>query len=285
LFCGNIADFRDDTQRRFQYERYERILAVISLDKRNKTVLQVYRTTFQFVRSHPATILVWMAVIFVVRFVVDVADAGSAGATIMWFVIAYYLHRSLMLNENNLIKPPKEFLRPQAIGRFICVSGGLFICMIVLALIAAFTLSQANDAASIIVLMLLSYAVLAIILLPIFGTMLPAAAAADAFGFGITLRRAKSTWYKILGGLLIGPGLFWAIYTGGLLWFTTNVIAIEPYYTATSGLQPGQIIIGLALAFLQLIGSLLTVVVLCLAYRDVASQEVKLVLEQAFPTQ
>lgn len=219
--------------------------------------------------------------IFAMGAFIELTDASIGISTIAWILISFNLHRGLMFGETNLKSKTEQPKRPLWIVRYILVAGSLPMVCLVLAAGIGLYFVQAIEPDAFVVLMLIVMFFSLIILLSIFGTMLPAIAAADQFGFGITFKRAKSTWYKILGGLFIGPMLFSALYYAGIFWLATSVVPIEPYYTKATGLQLEQVLIGIVASCFQLFGFTLSVVVLTLAYRNVASEFVKAEMEES----
>ena len=244
-------------------------------------MFKIYRTAFQFTASNPKIFITLAIFIFAVRVFIQLTGANVSSSVIAWVVISYILHRSLMFDETNLMSKPQHPKRPQWMGRYIAVASGFpFVCFILAASIGLY-LIPASEPRALIALIIIVMILSLIILLSIFGTMLPAIAAADRFGFGVTLKRAKSTWYKILGGLLIGPVLFSALYYAGIFWLVTNVVPIEPYYTKATGVQLEQVLIGMITTCFQLFNFILSIVVLTLAYRDVAPESVKAEMEES----
>ena len=101
------------------------------------------------------------------------------------------------------------------------------------------------------------------LLLVIFGTALPAAAAGDRFGPWITLRRAGRTAPGIAGGLLAGPVLF-----------SILIVVVSVFLGQRAGTMGGGIIAATSLAVcIRMLGfftTALAVAVLCRAYLKVA---------------
>ncbi len=247
-------------------------------------MLTIYKTAFSFVGRHPAFFLVLSVLMFTFtlvseRFLLSAMVGLPAGLT-AWSVIVYLLHRALMFDEVNLIGKTKSLQRPKALGRFLFVSCALM-AIIVLFTVALFVFvldgvtHMQSDPLVGIGGFVVTFGIAYLTIMCCFGTSLPAAAAADRWGPHIALQRARATWWRMLLGLLIGPGLCFVVGVG-------TILAIENNFGGTGFLggrmnvhDPAGLLVNYLIDLGSLFQSLLTVTVLKLAYERVAPIEVQ----------
>lgn len=242
----------------------------------------IYRTATNCIVRSPEFFVVMSLLIFVGGVAVEYFEVSSSALFVAWVIIAYHFHRGLMFGELDWARKPQDLARPAGMGWFAFIFAGSFLLTVGLVIWSALAIAKNTPLGSAdgttVGLVLVMYCVASLVLLPVFGTAFPAAAAADRFGLTITLQRARTTWFKIFKDLIVGPGLYWAAYLGGLIWFQSNVLEIDRYHTTAGGWQFEQLMLGVVLSFLQVFPVLLTATVLCLAYKEVASTDVQEVM-------
>lgn len=244
-----------------------------------------YRLAFRFLKNGFALFAVSVGVIWAGGLAIEGLGTSQSVLFVAYVLIAYAFHRALLFHEISSIKAPQDPVRPIAMGRFFWVSTLMTTAMIAVGVLAAVVMATTGNAnvmrESALGIGIIAMVFANVVLLTVFGTALPAAASADRYGFGITLRRARCTWAKILFGMIAGPGTFWLIYLFALLWLTRNVMPVAPAFGPDTGFDIGQALLSLALTCCTTFATLLTVIVLCRAYKDVASDDVRAVISGA----
>ena len=243
-------------------------------------MLTIYKTAFGFIGRNPAFSADIALMMLVISVAVEFLNISRGPGTVVWLFIVYLLLRAMMFDEVSLLKKVESPRRPVALGRFF-LAGLLFLAgLIVLGLITLFAvfgdaLADATNDDVTMLAALASISVVFAVLMSAFGTALPAAAAADRWGPAISLMRAGRTWWRILGGLLIGPGLYAVIGIAAMMAFDIYGPGILPYFGPDGTVDLLQLLIGFVINLGTLLHTLLTVTVLILAYQRVAPVEVQ----------
>ncbi|KQB97233.1 hypothetical protein AL073_09290 [Loktanella sp. 1ANDIMAR09] len=248
-------------------------------------MLTTYKIAIRFLREHFAMFLSLAVLLWIAEIFISYAETSGSVVFVMWAIAAYYLHRATMFDEASVWKAPKNPVRPAAIGRFIMLSFLISVILVAGVIIVIFAqgfdefVEKANAGTNASLIGILAIAIaLNVLLLVLFGTALPAAAAADKFGLLTTLRRSRQTWQKTLSYLIFGPGLFWAIYVPLLLILNAQFHVLGAYFDLQGNLDVVQTAVGLPLKLMELFGTLLGVIALSRAYAHVASDDVKAVM-------
>jgi hypothetical protein len=173
---------------------------------------KTYGLAWAFFSRHWVLLVLFAVLMEAVPLVVQ--SVGSTADVGVLTLIAYYMHRFMLFGEEvgtwkvRSAGPPRK----QAVGWFFLSSVTMLLFWIGAAGVLIFRLQAhgADNATNIIAAFILALPIY-YLLLVIFGTALPAAAAGDRFGPVTTLRRAWRTALPIAGGLLGGPVLFGAL--------------------------------------------------------------------------
>lgn len=244
-------------------------------------MIGLYRTAWRAVTQNMPLYLVAAAGLVGTEVFAVATDAGGAGTLVAWFIVLYSFHRLLLLGENGRAKPSSQGPK-QAMGRFLLVA--LLLAAIPFAVATGMLLrlwqgGLADGAGGVaLVLAVLTCLIVYLAMLTLFGTALPAAAVRDRFGLGLTLSRARRTALGILGGMIIGPGLFGTLTLAALLLAAAALGPPPATYSPDAGLSPSGLLLGMAIQVLALFNATLSVAVLCRAYRKVVPPEIAALL-------
>jgi hypothetical protein len=214
-------------------------------------------------------------------------ESGWMSLVVLMFylLVNYAIYRYHMLGVRPvLLGRPAPSDRPESFWRFAWVNavlGGLTVGIIALLVIGAATVlnllspgpvflqsaeifangGDGTIAASTAIVLLLYGLMMAI-----FGTMLPASAIGDPFGFGLTLDRARRTFWRVLPGLFAGTGALSLLTVAVALYLTTRTgIPIE-MFDLDGAFSAAGLITGVTLQMVGFLGTHLGAIVLCDAY-------------------
>jgi hypothetical protein len=211
-------------------------------------------------------------------------DPQATGTIVPWVLVAYSLHRLLLLGDDGR----KGRLGPEApgpaVGRFLFATLLMLLGSMVVPMGALLWLIPRMEPESvhpkvIVEAFFLASGAMHGLVLAAFGTALPAAAVRDRFGLRLTLARARQTAGLVLLGFLVGPA------AGGLVLTVASASLDqwwEPFRLGLESRVLGEVLGVLALVplqFARLLNATLMAVVLCRAYREVAPPGVLAVLE------
>lgn len=229
---------------------------------------KIYRDAWSFMR-HFWLMLLAVAIILEVL-PLFLKGSHFAGELTAGFVVAYAMHRFFLFGEGiGLLKGPPPARKP-TIGRFLSASLLISVVyLIVLGVLAMRLLDGGTSKGVLFLFALVTTAILYFVLLVIFGTALPAAAAGDAYGPVAALGRTGRTAGPIAGGLLVGPGFFGLLTFFGFFVSTAQLDISDSQTTALFCISVASRMIGFFV-------TALTVAVLCRAYRKVAPAEIGL---------
>lgn len=228
----------------------------------------IYRSTFVCLQSF------WPFYLF---FAVALEVAGQfgsgssiAGAEFAAFTIfAYMLHRHFLFGDTLKAFGKIESTRPSARGRFFLISLPMLVVPIGLAvfLVLGPLHVSSRDVNLLTMILLVVILPLYLLMLSVFGTMLPAAASAEPFGLGLTLSRARRSFWRIFGGLLVGPALFGSAAFIVIILLSVRLgLPLDPR-DAQGAFSPVGAAASVLLQMVAMINTTLAVVVLCNAYR------------------
>lgn len=195
----------------------------------------------------------------------------DSGATfVAGALVAYLLHRHLLLGERAWGASKGTQQRPAGMGRFMLVSAALLGVPIVTAFPLVFHLAkQGVPENTIVVAYVFAVMVLYLVMLSLFGTMLPASAVREPFGLGLTLARARRTFLPIFVGLVVGPGLFSVLLLAVATWLHASFGFPLDAYERTGAFDALGFAGGALMRLGGLLSTTLAVAVLCNAYRRV----------------
>jgi hypothetical protein len=243
---------------------------------------EIYGTTWALLRRNPGFYLSLACLLASAEAMLRAMDPGASGTIVPWVLVAYSLHRLLLLGEVGKAKP-----RPDApgstVGRFLFVTLLLLGSMAVPFGVLVWSLPRVDpasiDVRVVVEIFFLGVGAMHGLVLALFGTALPAAAVKDRFGLHLTLRRGRRTARAVLLGFLVGPAA-----AGLVLTATSSALDAwwEPFRLSLEPRALGETLGVLALIPLQLarlLNATLMAVVLCKAYRAVAPPAVLAVLE------
>ncbi len=252
-------------------------------------MVAIYRTAWQCVLRNLALYLLGAALFIAVDAYNLASDSRGAGSFVAWFAVVYGLHRAILLGEDWRGGASRPNVPQQGLGAFLFVA----LMLVGLALIAPvglflWVLSNVEvpqDAfAGLVLLLLLIFVVVYALVLAVFGTALPASAVRDRFGLRLTLSRGRRTGWGVLGGLIVGPGLFWVATAAGQIGLARLVGPVPAFHEDGVGFNLAALAWKVPHELLTLFNATLTVAVLCRAYRKVAPPEVTLLLQpEAMP--
>jgi hypothetical protein len=103
-------------------------------------------------------------------------------------------------------------------------------------------------------------------MMAIFGTMLPASAIGDPFGFGLTLDRARRTFWRLLPGLCVGTGALSLLTIAVTLYLATRTDIPVEMRDLDGAFSPAGLITGVMLQMVGFLGTHLGAIILCDAY-------------------
>lgn len=224
----------------------------------------IYRTAWAFVAKHWKVLLLAAVLLEALPFLFQTASSsGDAGVL---FLIAYYMHRFVLFGEDVSGWGFKRSTpsRKHTIWRFMLASLTMAICLILVVGGVGVRLSGQGVEKDVLFGFLLIVGFVAqYVLLVIFGTALPAAAAGDRFGPITTLGRVPRTALSIAGGLLAGPVLCAIPLLAVQIFVATQISRLD-------GGPFGEVAAGTMMRMGGFFLTALAVAVLCRAYRKVA---------------
>ena len=233
---------------------------------------KIYSAAFACARQFWPVYLVFAAMLEVA----DWFSTGSSSLGVEFFaytIFAYLLHRHFLFGDPVAAFGKVASARPSSQGRFILISlpmmlvpMGIATLLLIGPLQSAMTSDKGDLAARLLILFLPVY----LLMLSVFGTMLPAAASAEPFGLGLTLRRARRSFWPIFGGLLIGPGLFGIASVLAMTALSSWLGIAVDARDAAGQFSPVGAVLAVGMRLIALTNTTLAVVVLCGAYRRVA---------------
>ncbi len=192
-------------------------------------------------------------------------------------ILALYTHRMILLNEHyglgDLYKRQEASVRKPPMISFILVSViGLVVFMALLGiftyllyiLIGEIALKDRGHILLSVLIALMPAIIVYGVLLSLFGTVFPAAAIGGDRSLKAAWKRGKSSFWKTLGRLIVGP-LAFVLFGGGGVGFLT-------YYLAKSGIDVESASVNIPLSVLaysiNVCGILLSVSALSMAYQS-----------------
>lgn len=208
-------------------------------------------------------ILLLSLVIEGLPFLLGDSDSMTGGTIVGYAVYAYYMHRFLLLDEALSTWRAAKPTRPHRIGRFILVTGLLFAVVVAIGFYGTFRVTEGLRDDRFLGVFLLITILANLVVLSLFGTVLPAAAVGDGIGLSATLGRTRATFLRIFGGLIGGPGVVGAVGFATIL-FLGNALSGGGPISGTV-----EFGIGLLARALSFVNTTFAVVVLCRAYLSV----------------
>jgi hypothetical protein len=200
-------------------------------------------------------------------------NSSTGGTFAAYAIFAYFIHRYFLLRVTVPLWGRAKSPRPETTGRFILVSLLVLAIPTGVGLWLAFSMANgaelSHDKEAMLTIFALTFVVLYWVGLSIFGTALPASAIGDPFGIGITLRRARLTFFRVFAGLLVGPGLFGLMTLIGDGYLLGQIGLPFDFRDASGAFSGIGLVIGSLLRILGLINTTLAIAVLCDAYKRV----------------
>lgn len=244
----------------------------------------IYLTTWALLWRNPGFYIGLAALLASAEALLRAIDPRASGTIVPWVLVAYSLHRLLLLGEGGRASKQRPDAPGPAVGRFLFVTLLLLgVSMAVPFAVLTWSLDRVDLRSLgphiVVEMFFLGSGVVHGIVLAAFGTALPAAAVRDRFGVRLTLWRARRTAGAVLLGFLVGPA------AGGLVLVTASAALDawwEPFRASLEPRMVSEVLGVLALVPLQLarlLNATLMAVVLCRAYRKVARPEVLATLE------
>lgn len=232
-------------------------------------MIDIYKTTFRVFRANIGTIFLLIGLMEVLAFSGDFWDLKAGGMMIAQLIVILYLHMMVLFGKLPLTLKTDRKL---PVGGFslaaLIIMLGAVISAVAVVILSGLPVKSASGLW--VIVFCLFYFSLTVLL----GTSLPTAAAGDAYNPKISILRAKSTWAGIAGGLIGGP-IFVAVVAIAIVIFVAMPLGVTGgSYAQPSALGVTQVLLNLSTQFIGMIVSLLTVVVLCHAYKKVAPPEI-----------
>jgi hypothetical protein len=230
-------------------------------------VSSLFKEIAQNVKGAVPLLLGFAAVLVLLPMLFSGGTGGSGTSVVIWGILSYYLHRAALfdLGFNLLGKPVTRTeapVPPESIGRFLFLYLIFIGLSVVPALVVAFKIATPTEASkeSFIGVILIVALPLMWVLLILFGTLFPAAAARQSLSPLAALRAARRTWWRIALQLLLLPFLYGVV----MLFLLSKAYA----WLEGSGLpMPVTVAVDILLTAVATVGQVLTVVVLTRAYR------------------
>jgi hypothetical protein len=188
------------------------------------------------------------------------STTASMSGTVVLILFAYWVHRYFLFEEKPMLVGAHKDGPPQRIGRFIVLSFLIIFLAVAAGIGVTVFLGIGLLHPSGRPVALLFMLIANLLLLSLFGTALPAAAAGDRFGFGVTLARGRRTFGQVFGGLLYGSGLVGAI--------SYVAVAVAAVMIPENAPVAATLALNAAASVAGMVSSLLAVAVLCRAYRS-----------------
>lgn len=244
---------------------------------------ELWLTSWALFRRHPGFFVGLAALLASAEAMLRALDPAASGTIVPWVLVAYSLHRLLLLGDDGTKATRRPEAPGQAVWPFLSVTLGLLLLSMVLPFaamvwgMARFDL-RAVDPALLVEAFFLAAGAAHGLVLAAFGTALPAAAVRDRCGLRLTLRRGRRTAGMVLLGFLVGPAAGGLILTAAAAsldrWWEPFRLSLDPRWLSETlgvlALWPLQLA--------RLLNATLMAVVLCRAYRTVAPPEVLAVL-------
>ncbi len=240
----------------------------------------IHKTAFAFVRQNPVFLATLALVILGAQLILAPFGIGASGVLVLWVYAFYVLFRAIMFDELAFWATARTQTRPSGLAGFLIaalllligsITFGVFVFSMILgSILDGYPGPQSAPGVAALLLFLGSFG-----LLSLFGTGLPAAAAADRWGPSISLQRAPRTLWPIFTGLVAGPSIFGAVAMGLVLTAESGARIIGFNTSALGIFHPVQLLIAFVINLGTLLYLLLTAVALTRAYQRVAPIEVK----------
>ncbi len=251
-------------------------------------MLRQYKLTWWLITQAPGFFL-GIAVFMTGLKLLDALIDLSIGATLpAYTIVFFFIHRAVLFGETRLLGANKNPVRPLKLGRFLLVGGGLVILTIAATLAAFFaydsTTAFQSTSETRMGSLMLTFSICGFVVLALFGTTLPSAAAADPSDFWTRLTRPLQSTPRLLGGLIVGPGLFFTIFVLGFAVLDSQLDINMIMYDPATGFDFVGIANGFLFTAISIIGGFLTVALLCDAYQRVAPDEVLAVMHDFRPS-
>jgi hypothetical protein len=242
---------------------------------------EIYRQFWRLMVQMTPIYLLLVVLLEVLDRVFPTTGAHNTATGIGLIYMAFYLHRHILTGEPISLwrsKPRpltlpgtarQRYVRPKA-GRFLFTTILIIFGTVLLTIPALPMLVSHNGGRGGELKFLAVAEAVYLVILSVFGTALPAAAMHEPGGFRLTLRRARRTFWMIFGGLILGPGLVTLLAIALLFamvvgWELLPALHVAPWAAPLAMLASG------ALRFIGLTSMTMAVVVLCRAYRHVAT--------------
>lgn len=235
---------------------------------------EIYRTAWESVRANWIGLAGLVALINALPLLHLSEPADFISGIFPYLLIAYGLHRYVLFGEPfRVIGKPRAGYPASTWRWFFLVSLLVFGAMVVLSAGMVFVLSGSFERAQHLtqnqLLMILLIAPVYLGLLSIFGTALPAAAAGDRFGLGVTLSRARRTGWGMCWRLCAGPGLFWVIGFAAL--FVLMFVILSQFGIETTKTPAFTFAAAILMQLISIFATALAVAIQCRAYRQTAT--------------
>lgn len=244
---------------------------------------ELWLTSWALLRRHTGFYLGLAALLASAEAMLRAIDPAASGTIVPWVLVAYSLHRLLLLGEDGTKATRREGAPGPAVWLFLSVTLGLLLLSMVGPFAAlAWGIARVDmrgvDPTLLVEAFFLASGALHGLVLAGLGTALPAAAVRDRCGLRLTLSRGRRTAGMVLLGFLVGPAAGGLILTAAAAslaqWWEPFRLSLEPRWL-------GEVLGVLALWPLQLarlLNATLMAVVLCRAYRTVAPPGILAVL-------
>jgi hypothetical protein len=226
-------------------------------------MIDLYSTAWRSLKAGGLMILVLSVLLEALPLFFANANGATGGTVVAYAIYAYSIHRYLLLAEPISTLRAQKTAVPHRMGSFILISGGFILFVLGASFILALNITSGTGDPRFLATFLVLAIIVNLVILSLFGTILPAAAIGDAIGPGLTWARIRATGWKVFGGLLVGPGLVGAC---GI----ALTVGLEQALDAR-GVTSGAVafLLGVVARAVGLVNTTFAVVVICHAYRSV----------------
>lgn len=242
-----------------------------------RAITEPYRYTWRFIRLAPGFVLGMALFLLGISIFAEYFDKGLSITFVPYVFVLFLMLRAMMFGETRMQHCGISLARPQRLGRFYLTGFILFAILLALTLalflaleIATGFLSTSETRTGPLLLTLL---VGSCLVAALFGTMLPAAAAADDTELAQRVVNAIKSGPRVFAGMLFGPCLcLLALFV--LLGLAGAVDGASIYLDAGGVIDPVKILFAVPLALLRISIGFLGCAVLIVAYRSRAPEEI-----------